>query len=223
MSEVVLILGKSASGKSTSLRNMPEKETYLINVIGKTLPFKGANKKFIEEKGGNKVTTDSYDLINKILSGIDKDRKEIKYIVIDDSQYLLVNEFMKRHSQEGKGNDVFRLYNEIGDHFWHLLWNARFLRKDLTIFFLHHTEETESGSIKAKSIGRMLDEKVDICGMFSICLLCRSIEGKHFFETTKIGDSPAKTPMGMFDTEKIDNDLYLVAQAIETYNKSEGM
>jgi hypothetical protein len=221
MSIPILILAKSGGGKSSSIRNLPPKETFVFNVCKKELPFKGASKNYIEVSGenptGNMLCTDDYDSITKTISYIDQKRTDTKYIVIDDSQYLIVNEFMKKHSTHGKGNDVFQLYNSIGDHFWQLLWNSKLYRKDLFIFFLHHSEESETGNIKAKSIGKMLDEKVDIPGMFSfVFYACRDGQ-KNVFYTQNDGTHPAKSPMGMFDDEKIDNDLFVVANKITKY------
>jgi len=218
MSTPILILGKSGAGKSTSIRNLDPKETYLINVIGKTLPFKGGEKKYTETKGGNRFTSDNYVNINKLLDHIETDRKDIKNIVIDDSQYLIVNEFMRRHSLEGKGNDVFKLYNEIGDHFWNLIWKSRMMREDITVFFLHHSERTDTGEAKAKTIGKILDEKVDICGMFTTVLFAYKDSEGCWFETNNNGLTPSKSPMGMFEG-KIDNDLQIVINALKKFNE----
>jgi hypothetical protein len=221
MSTSVLILAKSGGGKSSSIRNLPSKETFVFNVCKKELPFKGASKNYVEisEKNpsGNMLSSDDYDMVTKTIDYIDKKRPEIKYVVIDDSQYLIVNEFMKKHSTHGKGNDVFQLYNSIGDHFWKLLWNSKSYRNDMFVFFLHHSEESETGQIKAKSIGKMLDEKVDIPGMFSfVFYACRDGQ-KNIFYTQNDGTHPAKTPMGMFEDEKIDNDLLFVSKKIKSY------
>jgi len=223
VSTPILVIGKSGSGKSSSLKNLPPASTFLINVIGKELPFRGATKNFTEMKDGkgNKFTTDDYGKINATLTYIDSKRPEIKVVVIDDSQYLLVNEFMRKHSSHGKGNEIFALYNDIGDHFWKLIWDMRLLRQDLFVVLLHHTETGEGGEVKAKTIGKMLDEKVDIPGMFSICLHCVTSGEEHFFETTNKGNTPAKTPPDMFDAPRIPNDLNVVIEAITKYTKGE--
>ena len=223
MSTPVLVLGKSGSGKSYSIRTLDPKSTFLINVIGKELPFRGGVKNYTEMKDGkgNMFSVDDYKKIENTLSYIDSKRPEIKTIVIDDSQYLLVNEFMRRHSVSGKGNEVFSLYNDIGDHFWNLIWNSRLLRKDLIVIFLHHSETSDTGEVKAKSIGKMLDEKVDIPGMFSICLRVVTEGEEHFFETRNKGNTPAKTPPEMFASDHIPNDLNVVIEAITKYAKGE--
>lgn len=223
MSEPVLILGKSGAGKSSGIRTLPPEKTFLFNVCGKELPFKGARKLFapLQNGKGNSVTMDDYDTIHKTIQWLESNRPQTEYIVFDDSQYLLVNEFMRKHSSKGKGNDIFQLYNDIGDHFWNLLWQSKFLRLNCTVFFLHHTETTDTGETKAKSIGKMLDEKVDIPGMFTCVFLAKRDGDKNYFLTQNDGTHPAKTPAGMFTDLKIDNDLLLVAQTIKKYYEGE--
>lgn len=223
MSEPVLVIAFSGGGKSTSIRTLPPEKTFLFNVCGKQLPFKGANKAYtpLTKDGGNMLVTDDYDKIHSTLRWIESEKKDIKYIVVDDSQYLLVNQFMRNHATKGKGNDIFQLYNDIGDKFWNLLWQAKFLRNDITVFFLHHAELTDMGTIKPKSIGKMLDEKVDIAGMFTCVLLARRDGEKNYFITQNDGTHPAKTPMGMFTDLKIENDLLLVANTIKNFYEGE--
>lgn len=223
MSEPVLILGKSGGGKSSGIRTLPPDKTFLFNICGKELPFKGARKAYtpLANGKGNMVVTDDYDVINKSLAWLEQSRPQTEYIVFDDSQYLLVNEFMKNHAAKGKGNDIFQLYNSIGDHFWNLLWQSKFLKLNATVFFLHHTETTDTGEIKAKSIGKMLDEKVDIPGMFTNVFLARRDGDKNYFMTQNDGTHPAKTPAGMFADLKIDNDLLLVATTIKKFYEGE--
>lgn len=225
-SHPILILGTSGSGKSASIRNLNPIETFLINVCRKELPFRGGEKNYTEinktsNPSGNKITSDNYDIINKLIQKINTDMKNVKSIVIDDSQYLIVNEFMSKHSTEGKGNEVFNLYNNIGDHFWNLLWTCKFLRDDLFIFFLHHSEINDSGVVQAKTIGKMLSEKVDICGMFTIVLFAIREGTNNYFYTQNDGSHPAKSPMGMFSDIKIDNDLQLVINNVLPYYKGE--
>jgi len=219
----VLILGLSGSGKSSSIRTLPPDKTFLFNVCGKELPFRESRSMYqmLIAGKGNMVNTDDYDVIEKTLQYLEKSRTEVKYIIIDDSQYLLVNEFMRKHSSQGKGNDVFSLYNQIGDHFWNLLWSTKFSKQNIFIFFLHHAEMTDTGFFKAKSIGKMLDDKVDIPGMFTFVLLAKRDGPDNYFLTQNDGTHPAKTPMGMFDSVKIPNDLFMVANTIENYYKGE--
>lgn len=227
MSIPILILGPSGSGKSTGIRNLPSSETFIVNVCKKELPFRGARKNYTEinsetNPNGNMFSSDNYEHIQKLYTSLDVKRKEIKYLIIDDSQYLMVNAFLRKHSTQGRGNEVFALYNDIADSFWKLIWDAKLLRDDLFVIFLHHSEINDLGMVKAKTIGKMLDEKVDIPGMFTIVLEAkRTDEGKNIFITQNNGMSPAKTPMGMFAEKDIDNDLLLVTNSIKTYYEGE--
>ena len=200
----VLIIGKSGSGKSTSLRNFGEKEIGLINVSKKPLPFK---KKF-----ESTIETDDYDTIMK---GISKTAKNS--IVIDDAGYLIVNMFMRGHSNAGTGNSIFGFYNKIGDSFWHLIEFVKTLPKEKIIYFIMHEDKNDFGDIKPKTIGKMLDEKVCLEGMFTIVLRSIKTNDKYVFRTQTDGFDVCKSPIGMFESEEIDNDLKFVDDKIREY------
>ena len=208
----VLIIGKSGSGKSTSLRNFGEKELALVNVIRKPLPFK---KKF-----ESTICTDDYQTI---LKSIFKTQK--KSIVIDDAGYLITNQFMNNHSKVGGGNAVFNLYNDLGDKFWTLIeFVKNKLPEDKIVYFNMHEEKNEFGDVRPKTIGKLLDDKVCIEGMFTIVLRCMNDNNKHYFTTQSNGTDVAKTPLDMFEDTEIDNDLKLVDTKIREYyelNKEE--
>lgn len=208
----VLIIGKSGSGKSTSLRNFGEKELALINVISKPLPFR---KKF-----ESTINTDDYLTIMKKIYSTEK-----KSIVIDDSGYLITNQFMNNHSKVGGGNAVFNLYNDLGDKYWSLIeFVKNKLPEDKIVYFNMHEEKNDFGDIRPKTIGKLLDDKVCIEGMFTIVLRCMNDNNKHYFTTQSNGQDVAKTPLGMFEDNEIDNDLKLVDTTIREYyelNKKE--
>ena len=201
----VLITGKSGSGHSASMRNLDPERVGLINVLGKPLPFKGANR-------FKSIQTDDY---LKITAALKKATSDI--IIIDDATYLMTNQFMRNHSNAGGGNGVFALYNQIGDNYWNLIEEARVLPGDKRVYFMMHEEVDDFGNVKPKTIGKMVSEKVCIEGMFSICLRCMIENGKHVFKTQSDGLDTAKTPMGMFDSDTIDNDLAIVDEAICHY------
>lgn len=199
----VLIIGKSGSGKSTSLRNCMEGFN-LIKVLDKPLPFRG------NIPCG---TTDNYQKIIKWLDGATE-----KSIVIDDAGYLITNQFMNGHSSTGKGNGVFTLYNEIGDHFWGLIqFITKKLPADKIVYLMMHEDVNDFGDIKPKTIGKLLDEKVCIEGMFTIVLRCVANNNKHQFITQSDGGAVSKSPIGLFETLEIDNDLKLVDSKIREY------
>ena len=200
----VLIIGKSGQGKSTSLRNFGEEEISLINVSKKPLPFQKKFKKTIE--------TDDYNKIHQLL-----DKSSSDSIVIDDASYLITNMFMNKHSSAGGGNAVYQLYNNLGDEFWRLIEHIKSLPPNKVVYVIMHEERSEFGDVKPKTIGKLLDDKVCIEGMFTIVLRCIADKGRHFFRTQTDGMDVAKTPMGMFADFEIDNDLKLVDGVIRQY------
>lgn len=199
----VLIIGKSGSGKSCSLRNLDPDNVALINVLGKPMPFRGSFKQ---------VVTDDYA---RVVNAVTKASREV--IVIDDAGYLMTNMFMRGHSGAGAGNGVFMLYNNIGDKFWSMIETIRQLEGNKRVYVIMHEDQNDFGSVKPKSIGKMIDEKVCLEGMFSICLRCMVSNGKHIFRTQSDGMDVAKSPIGMFDSDEIDNDLAAVDKAICEY------
>lgn len=204
MATPILIIGKSGSGKSTSLRNCVGNEDWnLIRVLNKPLPFKGKI---------NGWSTDDYQTVMKCLA-----QSKAKNIVLDDAGYLITNMFMNKHSSAGAGNGVFTLYNHIGDHFWNLIQYIVKLPEEKIVYVIMHEDTNDFGQIKPKTIGKLLDEKVCIEGMFTIVLRCIEESGKHQFVTQSADGAVSKSPIGMFETLTIDNDLLLVEKAIREY------
>ena len=194
----VLILGPSGSGKSASLRNFEQEEVGIFNVANKPLPFR------------KKLPTANNATYEMIAGSLKKKNK--KTYVIDDSQYLMANEFFDRAKETG-----YQKFTDIGLHFRNLLQTViQQTPEDVIVYFLHHTEEDMSGRLKAKTIGKMLDEKLTVEGLFSIVLLTVAEGTEHYFLTNSDGSSTAKSPMGMFEP-KIDNDLRMVDQIIREY------
>ena len=200
----VLLLGKSGSGKSASLRNFQPGEVGIINVLGKPLPFKGKLPS---------VVTDSYDMVYAVIS-----KSKTDSIVIDDAGYLMTNQFMRGHASTGAGNAIFSFYNDLGDRFWSLV---RFVveqtPENKIVYFIMHEDKNDFGDIKPKTIGKMLDEKVCVEGMFTIVIRSVLSNGKHVFKTQTDGFDVCKTPIGMFGQSEIDNDLKLVDTTIREY------
>ena len=196
----VLIIGKSGSGKSTSMRNC--QDFAVFNVASKPLPFRNPPKT---------MTTDNSD---KIMKGLEVCKA--LSVVIDDAGYLMTNQFMRGHASKGAGNAIFSFYNDIGDRFWNLIESVKKLPHDKIVYFMMHTDTDDFGNIKPKTIGKMLDEKVCIEGLFTIVLHSKYDDGKYIFSTKTDGLDVAKTPMGMFDAE-IDNDLKFVDNTRREY------
>ena len=197
----VLILGESGSGKSASLRNFEPNEVGIFNVAGKPLPFRKRLKK---------VDYATYPAIMKSLS-----KPTLKTYVIDDSQYLMAFEELDRAMETG-----YQKFTEMALHFSGLVrFCITSLPPDVIVYFLHHTETTDAGKIKAKTVGKMIDSKLTLEGLFSIVLLCEATSDGHHFITQSDGYTTAKSPMDMFPP-KIDNDLKLVDSTIRDYYRN---
>lgn len=194
----VLIMGESGSGKSTSLRNFESEEVAVFNVASKPLPFR---------KKLPRVDAANYQTIYKGLSS-----GKCKSYVIDDSQYLLAFDSFEKASETGYGK-----FTSMAVSFYNLIqFVIKKTSPDTIVYFLHHAEKTDDGRIKAKTLGKMLDNQLTVEGLFSIVLLCKTDGSRHYFETQSDGASTAKSPMDMFERE-IDNDLKAVDSAIREY------
>ena len=196
----VLVLGKSSAGKTYAIKGLKPNEVGIFSVEKGRLPF----------KGGYKVKTRAtYKDINSIF----KDPK-LKRYVIDDSQYLLVNALFDRAREAG-----YQKYTDLAVDFRNLIHNVNYLLPDdVVVYFLHHTEtDPNTGEIKAKTVGKMLDQYLTLEGCFDIVLLAEASSEGHYFLTQSDGTNTAKSPEGMFPDIKIPNDLGLVDKAIREY------
>lgn len=193
----VLILGKSGSGKSASLRNFTPEEVVILNVANKPLPFK--NKLKIIPKAGYKAI---YEYLRA---------NEYRRYVIDDSQYLLAFEYLAKAKENG-----FQKFTDMALHFYNMIKIVTDdMSEDTIVYFLHHIEVTENGT-KAKTIGKLIDEKITLEGLFSIVLTAECEDGQYYFRTQNSGEDTTKSPMDMFDL-KIENDLKFVDTTIRNY------
>lgn len=194
----VLILGESGSGKSASMRNFSPNEVGIFNVASKPLPFK---KKIPKADGATYKT-----ILNSLAA------PKLKKYVIDDSQYLLCFELFRTAKETG-----YQKFTDMALNFYNLIqFIITKTPPDVIVYFLHHTETTAEGKVKAKTIGKMLDEKLTVEGLFSIVLLCVTDGENHKFITQSDGCTTAKSPMEMFDKE-IDNDLEFVDAKIREF------
>lgn len=195
----VLIMGESGSGKTYSIKNFDPAEVGIFSVEKNRLPFKKDGFRVVKNAG--------YSVIMKALT-----KPTLKRYVIDDSQYLLVNEFFDRAKESG-----YQKFTDLALNFRNLIhYISRELPDDIVVYFLHHTELDAAGKVKAKTIGRMLDEKLTVEGCFDIVLLAQTEGTEHYFVTQSDGYTSAKSPEGMFD-QKIPNDLAAVDAAIREY------
>lgn len=202
----VLILGESGTGKSASMRNFSKGELAIINVAGKPLPFKNDLPM---------IVTDRYpEIVNALM------KMKAKSAVIDDAQYLLANEFMRRSGEMG-----FQKFTDIAKNYWSLIAETvcKQMPEDKIVYFMSHIDRDQNGYEKVKTIGKLLDEKITVEGLFTIVLKTHVEDGKYTFRTQNSGFDTVKSPIGMFDSIEIDNDLKMVDNAIREYynlNKS---
>lgn len=181
-------------------------ETLLIQMIPKPLPFKSKEWKPVKD-GGNVLVSCDADFICKAMQ---KTSRPI--IIIDDLQYLLATEFMNRAHEKG-----YEKFTEMAKHYYDVVSAATALPDYKRVYLLSHTDTSEQGQVKAKTIGKLLDEKITIEGLLTIVLRTHVINGKYVFSTKNNGSDTVKTPMGMFDDEHIENDLLAVDKAITEY------
>lgn len=216
MSNTVLIIGESGTGKSTSIRSLNAKETFIINVLNKPLPFRGYKKNYIplsaDGLSGNYYSSDDYSTIQRVINLVNTKRLEIKNLIIDDFQYLMAHEFMKRALERG-----YDKFSEIAKNAHGLLKILPTLRDDLDVFILTHADINENGKMKIKTIGKMLDEKITIEGMYATVLQTELVDGKYSFITQGDTRHIAKSPMGMFEDRNIPNDLLFVKNKMSQY------
>lgn len=207
MSYSVLILGESGTGKSCSLRNLDPAKTLLIQPARKPLPFRSAQWR--EGKGGNIfVCSDA----KRIVDVMHKAPHEV--IVIDDFQYILANMFMNRRNEKS-----FDKFVDIGGAGWDIARAASELASHKRVYILGHTETDEYGNTRIKTLGRLLNEKCVLEGLFTIVLMTHvdAGAGRYSFMTQNNGHNTVKSPMGMFESSEIENDLALVDKVIVDY------
>lgn len=195
----VLILGESGTGKTTSLRNCTPDKFGIVNVSKKPLPFRS---------GFKTLDTDDYGRIIAALKVA-----KVPSMVIDDSQYLMVNAFMKRAGEKG-----YDKYTEIGCSHWTLInMIINELPPNKIVYLMSHIERDQMGNEKAKTVGRMIDQYITLEGLFTIVLKTHVQDGRYTFLTHNSGFDTVKTPLGMFEENEIDNDLSVVDKIIREY------
>lgn len=202
MGILVYVLGRSGTGKSYSMRNFKKKELGVVNVQGKILPFKGSGAFDIVN------TDDSSDIVKNI----EKMSKKYKSVVVDDFQYVMANEFMRRATERG-----YDKFTEIARHAWDIANKVRELPNDVIVYVMCHTDTDQDGFEKLKTIGKLLDEKIVLEGMSTIVLKTAVSDGQYMFLTQNNGKDTVKSPAGMFPAYAIDNDLKYVDEKIRNY------
>ena len=224
MSNFAIILGDTGCGKSTSIKSLNPKETVIVNVLGKRLPFKGSAAMYNAEQKNLFKISDHSNLLS-LLDSVEAEAPHIKNVVIDDAIYIMRTEFFDRSKERG-----FDKYNELADHFRKIIAKCSSLRDDLNVFMLLHLEPVESdGSLigyKAASVGKLLDKMYNPLESVAVTLFAQPKYNDkgiptYGFYTHKMKvngvELPCKTPDGMFKEDFIPNDLGAVVKAMNEY------
>lgn len=219
MSKLIAVVGPTSTGKSTSIKSLDPKETYVISVAGKELPFKGSSKIYNSENKNYAVLEGAGEITDKIQK-ISKNAPQIKTIVIDDSNYIMGFNLINKATETG-----FTKFSIMAKDMVKLIQEAKKLRDDLVIVYMTHSEEIEDGNeisgYKIKTAGKALDNQIVMEGLFTTVLYA-FVETKgetitYNFLTNRYLKYPAKSPVGMFDQVKIPNDLKVVVDSVNEY------
>lgn len=207
MAEKILIMGESGTGKSASMRNFKPEEVAIVNPVGKPLPFRGRFDTL-------DAVTDSTTIISFMKNSVARGKK---VLVVDDFQYILSIPYMNRIKEAG-----WDKWNDFGSNYFEIIDVCAVLPEDVTVYFMTHTETLENGITTIKLIGKLLREKITIEGLFTTVLRTQVIDGKYYFLTQNSGKDTVKSPIGMFGTYAIDNDLKYVDEKIRNYYEMDG-
>ncbi|MGL5001973.1 MAG: AAA family ATPase, partial [Casimicrobium sp.] len=167
MSTACMVIGESGSGKTTSLRNLKGEDVFLIQAVAKPLPFKSV--------GWKPWVKDDAD---SIIAAMRNEKMTKKIVVIDDWQYIMANEFMRRSNERG-----YDKFTDIAKHAWEILRTATSLKDDVRVYFLAHSDTDEQGKTRSKTIGKLLNEKITVEGLLTIVLRAQVVNGPHIFST----------------------------------------
>jgi hypothetical protein len=219
-SKLIGIVGETGTGKSTSVKHLNPEETYIINVAKKELPFKGSEKLYNSEKRNYKEVDDANE-ISRLLLSISKNAPHVKTIVIEDSNYIMGFNMVAKATETG-----FTKFSLMAKDMVELLRTTRQLRDDLVVFYFTHPESVEDAgeiiSYKMKTAGKLIDNQINLEGLFTVVLYTNVEEKKdgtmeYSFVTNRYRKIPAKSPDGMFEEIKLENNLQTVIEKIREY------
>lgn len=223
MGKILIVLGPTGSGKSRSIKNLNPKETVVINVLKKDLPFRGSASSYMWN--ANMFALDKWDEVAPFITTLSSDVPQVKTVIIDDARFIMEKEFMKRAKEVG-----YTKFTEYAQHFHNIIEAAEQARQDLKVVLMLHDDDVVNDKTivgkKAKLVGQMVEAHYNPIEVVSICLYCSPTFDKNNkpvfqFYTQKAlvngVEIPAKTPEEMFPTETIPNDLALVFKAMEEY------
>lgn len=221
MSKLIALVGDTGNGKSHSIQYLDPKETYIINVAGKELPFKGSAKLYNRENKNYKDVSDAVE-IQRLLQTLSETATHIKTVIIEDGNYLMGFNLVSKATEVG-----YTKFSIMAQQMVNLIQGAKKLRDDMTIIYFSHQEEVEdSGEIttyKMKTAGKLIDSQIKLEGLFTVVLYAltetKGDKTDYFFATNRYKKYPAKSPQGMFEDLKIPNDLKVVVEKVEEYYK----
>lgn len=219
MSKLAAIVGETGSGKSTSIKGLNPEETYVINVAGKELPFKGSTKLYNRDNKNYKEIDDAREILS-LLQTLSANAPQIKNVIIEDGNYIMGFNLINKAMESG-----FTKFSVMAKDMVNLIQSAKKLRDDLNIFYFSHPETIDDGgeivSYKMKTAGKMIDTQIVMEGLFTVVLYSyvetKGDNSSYFFVTNRMNKFPAKSPMGMFKDTKIPNDLSVVVNAMNEY------
>lgn len=221
MSKLLAVVGSSGTGKSTSIESLDPKETFIINVVGKDLPFRGSRSKYNKDNKNYYDTKDPVVMVD-LLKKISEKKPQVKNVIIDDFQYIMATEFIERAMEKG-----YDKWSEMAQHLYAPVSPAlhQSLRDDLNVVVLHHEEQIEKNykSIrKMKTSGKLIDQHITLEGLFTIVLFTEVFKDdednmQFRFRTVTDGECTAKSPRGMFEEALIPNDLKYVFDKVKEY------
>ena len=209
MSKAIMILGQSGSGKTTSLRNLNPKESFYIDADGKGLSWKGWRKQYCKENK-NYYRTDDADQIYAIMQQIDTKQKQIKYLIIDTLNGIMVGDEMRRAKDKG-----YDKWMDLAQSVFNIVDYSNKMRDDLFVILMAHSQTSDDGFTCMLTNGRKLN-KICLESKMTTVLIAKEIDGKYVFET-RAHNSTAKTPMGAFDEDMIENDIVPVIKVLEEF------
>ena len=224
MANIIMLLGKSGTGKSTSIKGLDPKETVVINVLGKRLPFKGSNALYNKENK-NLFQRESYTDIISLVQNISDKATNVKNIILDDFIYVMRKEYFSRARETG-----YNKYTELAQHFQQIISTCEKLREDLNVFMILHSEDVQSDKTttgyKVSTVGNLVDNcynPLEVVPMVLYSSVKYDDKGntQYGFYTHRckegVVEIPAKTPDEMFDEDFIPNDLGYVVKKMNEY------
>lgn len=221
MSKLIALVGDTGTGKSHSIQFLDPKETYIINVADKDLPFKGSSKMYNKDSRNYKVVEEATE-IQRLIQTLSDTASHIKNVIIEDANYIMGFNLVSKATEVG-----YTKFSVMAQQMVNLVKLAKKLRDDLVIVYISHQEEVEdSGEIttyKMKTAGKMIDNQIKLEGLFTVVLYAitetKGEKTDYFFLTNKYKKYPAKSPQGMFTELKIPNNMKTVIQNVTEYYK----